>query len=113
MEGEGNDERSDVVEGAPGDPAHYRAECTSGYHFALVDLHPGSVLLMTFISATIPGLLALRAGDLIWGVAAAGGWLVFAHATNNLLNDYTDYKRAWIRIITSAPNTARSRCKAG
>jgi 1,4-dihydroxy-2-naphthoate polyprenyltransferase len=53
-----------------------------------------AVLIMTFISATIPALLALRDGQF-----DAGRWvllvigLIFAHATNNLLNDYTDYKR--------------------
>lgn len=53
-----------------------------------------AVLIMTFISAAIPGLLALRVG-----LFDPGRWLllmiglVFAHATNNLLNDYTDYKR--------------------
>jgi 1,4-dihydroxy-2-naphthoate octaprenyltransferase len=49
---------------------------------------------MTFISATIPGLLALRAGEFHFGrwlLLVVG--LIFAHAANNLLNDYTDYKR--------------------
>lgn len=53
-----------------------------------------AVLLMTFISATIPGLLALRAGEFNlgrWLLLVVG--LIFAHAANNLLNDYTDYKR--------------------
>lgn len=53
-----------------------------------------AVLLMTFISAAIPGLLAGRAGlfDLgRWILLTIG--LLFAHATNNLLNDYTDFKR--------------------
>jgi len=53
-----------------------------------------AVLLMTFISATIPGLLALRSGEFNlgrWLLLVFG--LIFAHATNNLLNDYTDYKR--------------------
>ncbi len=53
-----------------------------------------AVLLMTFISATIPGLLALRAGEFNFGrwlLLVVG--LIFAHAANNLLNDYTDYKR--------------------
>lgn len=53
-----------------------------------------AVLIMTFISATIPAFLALRAGQFDLGrylLLVIG--LVFAHATNNLLNDYTDYKR--------------------
>ncbi len=53
-----------------------------------------AVLLMTFISAAIPGLLALRTGQFDlgrWLLLVFG--LIFAHATNNLLNDYTDYKR--------------------
>src|SRR3989304_843643 len=52
------------------------------------------VLIMTFISAAIAGMLALRNGqfDLLrWLLLAVG--LIMAHATNNLLNDYTDYKR--------------------
>ncbi len=53
-----------------------------------------AVLVMTFISAAIAGLLAVRAG-----MFDAGRWillvvgLIFAHATNNLLNDWTDYRR--------------------
>src|SRR5512141_2948561 len=52
------------------------------------------VLVMTFISATIPALLALRTGqfDLLRYLLLVVG-LIFAHATNNLLNDYTDFKR--------------------
>lgn len=53
-----------------------------------------AVLIMTFISAAIAGLLALRAGqfDLLrWALLSVG--LIFAHATNNLLNDLTDYQR--------------------
>jgi 1,4-dihydroxy-2-naphthoate octaprenyltransferase len=53
-----------------------------------------AVLLMTFISAAIAGLLALRSGQFDFGrwlLLVVG--LIFAHATNNLLNDYTDYKR--------------------
>ena len=53
-----------------------------------------AVLIMTFISATIAGLLALRAGQfnpLYWLLTAVG--LVFAHALNNLLNDLTDFER--------------------
>ena len=53
-----------------------------------------AVLIMTFISAAIAGLLAARAG-----MVDGGRWillvigLIFAHATNNLLNDLTDYTR--------------------
>ncbi len=53
-----------------------------------------AVLIMTFISAAIAGLLALRAGEfnlLRWVLLAVG--LIFAHATNNLVNDLTDYRR--------------------
>ncbi len=53
-----------------------------------------AVLIMTFLSAAIAGILAFRdrqfnAGE--WLLVAVG--LVIAHATNNLLNDYTDYTR--------------------
>ena len=53
-----------------------------------------AVLIMTFISATIAGLLAIRDGrfNLLNYVLLAIG-LVLAHATNNLLNDYTDHRR--------------------
>jgi 1,4-dihydroxy-2-naphthoate octaprenyltransferase len=50
------------------------------------------VLIMTFISAAIGGLLALRAGlfdGVQWTLVTLG--LMLAHATNNLLNDLTDY----------------------
>ncbi|NPV56520.1 MAG: prenyltransferase [Anaerolineae bacterium] len=53
-----------------------------------------AVLIMTFISAAIAGLLAIRDGGFVWWrwlLLAIG--LVFAHATNNLLNDLTDYRR--------------------
>lgn len=53
-----------------------------------------AVLLMTFISAAIAGLFAWRAGafDLgRWLLLTVG--LIFAHATNNLINDLTDFKR--------------------
>ncbi len=51
-------------------------------------------LVLSFISATIAGLLALQAGQFnlwVWLLLALG--LVMAHGTNNLLNDYTDYAR--------------------
>jgi 1,4-dihydroxy-2-naphthoate octaprenyltransferase len=51
-------------------------------------------LVLSFISATIAGLLALQAGQFnlwVWLLLVLG--LVMAHGTNNLLNDYTDYAR--------------------
>jgi 1,4-dihydroxy-2-naphthoate octaprenyltransferase len=53
-----------------------------------------AVLIMTFISAAIAGLLAIRFGNFnlgLWVLLAIG--LIMAHATNNLLNDYTDHVR--------------------
>lgn len=53
-----------------------------------------AVLLMTFISAAIAGLFAWRAGSFNfgrWALLVIG--LIFAHATNNLINDLTDYRR--------------------
>lgn len=53
-----------------------------------------AVLIMTFISAAIAGILALRDGQFIWWkwlLLAVG--LVMAHATNNILNDITDHKK--------------------
>jgi 1,4-dihydroxy-2-naphthoate octaprenyltransferase len=53
-----------------------------------------AVLIMTFISAAIAGLLAVRAGQfhlLRWLALVVG--LVMAHAVNNLLNDLVDYRR--------------------
>ena len=53
-----------------------------------------AVLIMTFLSAAFAGIFAWRAGAFDWGrwLLLAFG-LVLAHATNNLLNDYTDYTR--------------------
>jgi 1,4-dihydroxy-2-naphthoate octaprenyltransferase len=51
-----------------------------------------AVLVITFISAALAGLLAYRAGkfDLgLWLLVTLG--LVLAHATNNLVNDVTDF----------------------
>ncbi len=51
-----------------------------------------AVILMTLTSAAFAGLLALKAGafDLwLWLLVAVG--LGLAHATNNLVNDLTDY----------------------
>ncbi|HVP21606.1 MAG TPA: prenyltransferase [Anaerolineaceae bacterium] len=53
-----------------------------------------AVLIMTLLSAAIAGILAIKAGQfnaLYWGVMAIG--LILAHATNNLLNDLTDFRR--------------------
>jgi 1,4-dihydroxy-2-naphthoate polyprenyltransferase len=52
------------------------------------------VLIMTFLSAAFAGIFAFRDGkfDLLkWVLLTLG--LIFSHATNNLLNDFTDYKR--------------------
>jgi 1,4-dihydroxy-2-naphthoate octaprenyltransferase len=53
-----------------------------------------AVLIMTFLSAAIAGVLAFQQGKFnfwYWLLLAIG--LVMAHATNNLLNDYIDYTR--------------------
>lgn len=53
-----------------------------------------AVLVMTFISAALAGLFALRDGSvniLAWLALAFG--LIFSHAANNLFNDYTDFVR--------------------
>lgn len=58
-----------------------------------------AVIIMTFFSACIAGLLAYKdggygAGGFTWiPFLCVTGGLVFAHATNNLLNDITDFKR--------------------
>ena len=54
----------------------------------------GAVLVITFISAGIAGLLAARDGAFdpwLWSLLTVG--LLLAHATNNLLNDLTDHVR--------------------
>lgn len=51
-----------------------------------------AVLVMTLISSALAGLLALRDGMMrvsLWALVTLG--LLFAHATNNLINDYTDH----------------------
>lgn len=51
-----------------------------------------AVLVMTFNSAAIAGLLAARDGRfdaVLWSLVTVG--LLFAHATNNLVNDLTDH----------------------
>lgn len=53
-----------------------------------------AVLIMTFISAALAGLFALRDGvfnPLAWLALTFG--LIFSHAANNLFNDYTDFVR--------------------
>jgi 1,4-dihydroxy-2-naphthoate octaprenyltransferase len=53
-----------------------------------------AVLIMTFLSGALAGIFAFRAGMFDWQrwlLVTLG--LVLAHATNNLLNDYTDYVR--------------------
>ncbi len=53
-----------------------------------------SVLFMTLTAAALGGLLAWRDGHfdaLLWLACALG--LTFAHASNNLLNDFTDSRR--------------------
>lgn len=52
------------------------------------------VLIMTFISASIAGILSLRDSNfhpIRWLLLVIG--LIMAHATNNLLNDFVDYTR--------------------
>jgi 1,4-dihydroxy-2-naphthoate octaprenyltransferase len=54
----------------------------------------GAVLVITFISAGVAGLLAARAGmfdPLLWTLTTVA--LLLAHGTNNLLNDWTDHKK--------------------
>src|SRR5262245_22630666 len=54
----------------------------------------GAVLVITFISAGVAGLLAFRdkVGDpLLWVLCTVA--LLLAHATNNLVNDWTDYRK--------------------
>ena len=53
-----------------------------------------AVLIMTFLSGAIAGIFAFRTAEfdfLKWFLVTLG--LILAHATNNLLNDYTDYVR--------------------
>jgi 1,4-dihydroxy-2-naphthoate octaprenyltransferase len=53
-----------------------------------------AVFIMTEIAAGIGGILAYRDGNFYWPffLAAMIG-LVFAHASNNLLNDFIDFRR--------------------
>jgi 1,4-dihydroxy-2-naphthoate octaprenyltransferase len=51
-----------------------------------------AVLIMTFLSAALAGIFAARVGQFnfgLWLLVTIG--LILSHATNNLLNDYTDY----------------------
>lgn len=53
-----------------------------------------AVLVMTFLSGAIAGILAIQSRQFnfwYWLLMTLG--LILAHATNNLLNDYTDYSR--------------------
>ncbi len=53
-----------------------------------------AVLIMTFLSGAFAGIFAFRDGHfnlLRWVLVTLG--LIFSHATNNLLNDYTDFYR--------------------
>jgi 1,4-dihydroxy-2-naphthoate octaprenyltransferase len=53
-----------------------------------------AVLIMTFLSAALAGIFAAQVGQfnfLRWLLVAVG--LVLSHATNNLLNDYTDFAK--------------------
>jgi 1,4-dihydroxy-2-naphthoate octaprenyltransferase len=53
-----------------------------------------AVLVMTFLSAALAGIFAARVGQFnfgLWLLVTIG--LILSHATNNLLNDYTDYVR--------------------
>jgi 1,4-dihydroxy-2-naphthoate octaprenyltransferase len=53
-----------------------------------------AVLIMTFISGAIAGILAFQNGQFnLWYWLLVEVGLIMAHATNNLLNDYTDYSR--------------------
>lgn len=60
-----------------------------------------AVLVMTFLSAAIAGILAVRDGafdPLRWAVMTVG--LLLAHATNNLVNDLTD---SWTGVDSKNP----------
>jgi 1,4-dihydroxy-2-naphthoate octaprenyltransferase len=53
-----------------------------------------AVLVMTFLSAALAGIFAAQVGQFNftrWLLVAVG--LVLSHATNNLLNDYTDFAK--------------------
>jgi 1,4-dihydroxy-2-naphthoate octaprenyltransferase len=53
-----------------------------------------AVLIMTFLSGAFAGIFAFRDGNfnlVKWLLLTLG--LIFSHATNNLLNDFTDFNR--------------------
>ena len=53
-----------------------------------------AVLIMTFISGAIAGILAYQNGMFhFWPWLLVTLGIILAHATNNLLNDYTDFSR--------------------
>ncbi len=53
-----------------------------------------AVLIMTFLSGAFAGIFAFRVGQFqFWPWLFVTIGLVLAHATNNILNDYTDYVR--------------------
>jgi 1,4-dihydroxy-2-naphthoate octaprenyltransferase len=53
-----------------------------------------AVLVLTFLSAAVAGLLALRDGSFhFWPWVLLTIGLVMAHAVNNLVNDLIDYRR--------------------
>jgi len=53
-----------------------------------------AVFIMTGLAAAIGGLLAYRAGNFSWTIFVLTFFgIVLAHATNNLLNDFVDYKK--------------------
>ncbi len=63
----------------------------------------GAVLVITFISAGIAGLLAARDGrfdPVLWVFTTAG--LLLAHATNNLVNDLTDHRKGVDALLRAA-----------
>jgi 1,4-dihydroxy-2-naphthoate octaprenyltransferase len=53
-----------------------------------------AVLIMTFLSGALAGIYAIRSGQFnVWAWLLVTFGLIFSHATNNLLNDYTDFVR--------------------
>lgn len=53
-----------------------------------------AVLVMTFLSGAIAGILAFRDGQFnLWYFLLLEVGLLLSHATNNLFNDYTDYSK--------------------
>ncbi|MEE4196200.1 MAG: prenyltransferase [Bacteroidales bacterium] len=53
-----------------------------------------AVFIMTALAAAIGGLLAYREGNFSWPIFVLSFFgLVLAHATNNLINDYVDFKK--------------------